>query len=104
MSSIFIHSVYFWLKEGIANEERANFEKGVNTLLGTPGVIFGKVGKVAPTRRPVIDSSYDYNLLLVFSSPQAQDAYQETDEIHKAFIANCNKFWTKVQIYDSISD
>lgn len=104
MNNIFVHAVYFWLKEDITAEGREKFKLGVNSLLDTPGLTFGHVGTPASTDRPVIDRSYSYALLLVFNSQQEHDAYQETDANHQLFISSCKEFWTKVQIFDSIQE
>lgn len=94
------HVVFFWLKPGLAAEERARFETGVRSLLSIPNLVTGSVGRPAPTEvRPVIDRSYDFGLLTVFKDLAAHDAYQ-VDPIHLAFIEQCKGYWTRVQVYD----
>jgi hypothetical protein len=102
MNKLFSHSVYFWLKPDITIADKINFEKGAKTLLSTRGLLFGHIGIAANTRRDVIESTYHYNLLLVFKDQEAHDDYQTIDETHQKFIVNCRKYWEKIKIYDSI--
>jgi len=97
---MFIHHVFFWLKEELSQEDVQNFEKGVKSLLSIQHLTSGDVGKPAGTARPVIDSSYSYSLLLQFTDEAAHDAYQ-VDPIHQKFVETCAPYWSKVLIYDS---
>lgn len=99
---MFVHHVYFWLKEGLSEEDIQTFEKGVSSLLKIEHVKMGDVGKPASTDRPVIDRSYSYSLLLMFENQTAHDAYQPHSD-HKAFIERCSHLWERVLIYDSVS-
>jgi hypothetical protein len=97
---MFVHHVFFWLKDGLSYEEIQTFEKGVSSLLKIEHVKMGDVGKPASTDRPVIERSYSYSLLLVFEDMAAHDAYQPHPD-HKAFIEGCSHLWNRVLIYDS---
>ena len=59
----------FWLKEGLSEEERADFARGLETLkeISCKGPVITGTPAATP-ERPVIDSSYDFGLL-VFSVP-----------------------------------
>ena len=97
---MFVHSVFFWLKEDLNEEERANFKKGVESLLDCEGVVTGYIGTPAATTRPVVDSSYDISIAVVMADLAGHDKYQE-DPIHLEFINTFKDYWTKVQIYDA---
>lgn len=99
---MFVHHVFFWMKEGLTEAEKQLFEKTVQGLLTIEQVKLGDVGIPAATDRPVIDRSYQYSLLLVFANKEAHDAYQP-HPMHKAFVDTCSHLWTKVLIYDSDS-
>ena len=99
---MFVHHVFFWLKEGLNEEEIQVFEKSVFSLLKIEHVKTGDVGKPAPTDRPVIDRSYSYSLLLIFEDKAAHDAYQP-HPVHQQFVDSCSHLWSKVLIYDSES-
>jgi len=97
---MFVHHVFFWLKDGLETHDIQKFENTVNTLPPIEHVNFGEVGKPAKTNRPVIERSYTYSLLLVFSNETEHDNYQ-VHPIHKAFVDSCSHLWAKVLIYDS---
>lgn len=97
---MFTHHVFFWLKEGITQEEISKFEKGVKSLLDVEHVVSAHIGKPASTDRPVIDRTYSYSLLLIFEDKAGHDAYQP-HPIHKKFVEDCSPLWTRVLIYDS---
>lgn len=99
---MFTHHVFFWLKNDLSRDDIQKFEKGVTSLLQIEHITTGDVGKPAATNRPVIDRSYTYSLLLVFSDQAAHDAYQP-HPVHKKFVEECSGLWDKVLIYDSES-
>lgn len=98
---MFVHHVFFWLKENLTQEEIKQFEEGVKSLLTIESVKFGDVGKPAATDRPIIERSYSYSLLTAFENKEDHDAYQPPNEIHKKFVNECSHLWQKVLIYDS---
>lgn len=99
MSIGFVHTVYFWLKEGTTEADKTAFEGGLATLgtISTVQTIF--FGPPAHTPRDVVDNSYGYGLTLLFANRADQDAYQ-VDPIHDAFIAAHKHIWERVQVYD----
>lgn len=95
-----IHSVYFWLKEGLTLDQLAEFRQGLNSLAKIDGVVALHVGTPAATPpRPVIDASYDFALLVILPNLAAHDTYQ-VHPLHKAFLAKFGDWWTRVAIYD----
>ena len=99
---MFVHHVFFWLKDDLAQTDVQKFEETVKTLPGISHVKMGDVGKAASTNRPVIDTTYSYSLLLIFESEAKHDEYQ-VDPTHLKFVDTCSSFWSKVLIYDSES-
>ena len=99
---MFVHHVFFWLKEDLNSQDVRKFEEGVSSLLPIEHVHLGEIGKPAKTNRPVIERSYSYSLLLVFNNQAEHDSYQ-VHPTHTAFVENCSHLWTKVLIYDSES-
>ena len=53
----FVHTVFFWLKEGTTGEEKSEFEKGMLQLGTTESIGKYYMGIPADTDRDVIDSS-----------------------------------------------
>ena len=96
-----VHAVYFWLKPELTEAQRAEFQRGVETLAGIASVEQVYIGRPAATpKRPVIDDSYAVALVVLCKDLAAQEAYQ-VDPLHLAFVANFKTYWTRVQIYDS---
>lgn len=100
---MFVHAVYFWLRPDLTLSERATYAAGVRSLLTIEGVAHGWVGVPAPTDRPVIERGYSQALVVVFADEAAHDAYQ-VHPVHDRFREECGGFWTRVQIFDSITE
>ena len=98
---MFVHHVFFWLKENLDVADIKKFEDGVKSLLKIDSVKFGDVGKPASTDRPIIERSYSYSLVTAFENKAGHDSYQPPNEIHKKFVDEYSHLWTKVLIYDS---
>ncbi len=98
---MFIHHVYFWLKNSGNKEDKAKLIEGLKKLSKVKTIKNFYIGQAAATRRDVIDSSYDVSWLLFFDNPADQDSYQ-TDSIHLKFVEECSSLWQKVVVYDSI--
>ena len=99
---MFVHAVYFWLRENLTPPEREHFVAGLRSLRAIDGVVQGYIGVPAPTDRPVIDRSYSWSLVLVFANEADHDAYQ-IDPVHDRFRTECSPYWTIVRIYDSVT-
>jgi hypothetical protein len=96
-----IHTVFFWLKDGLSDEQVAYFESELAKLPSIDAVASGATGKPAATEpRPVTDDSFSYHLSLTFDSIADQDAYQVHPD-HSVFVANCKDLWERVVVYDS---
>lgn len=101
---MFVHSVYFWLRDDLSAEERDRFARGVNALRDIESVRHAWIGGPAPTPdRPVIDSSYSCALIVVFDDMGGHDEYQ-VHPLHERFKQECGDLWTRVLIYDSLDD
>lgn len=98
-----IHSVYFWLKEGLSENEKRSFVSELNKLSAIRGIVSTFVGVPADTNRPVVERSYTYALIINFVDNGAQEAYQ-VDPIHKAFVEKNRPLWTKIVVFDSVND
>jgi len=96
-----IHSVFFWLNDGLSDERVAFFESELAKLPAIDVVASGVIGKPAATEaRPVTDHSFSYHLSLTFSSVADHNAYQVHPR-HDAFVAACKDLWLRVIVYDS---
>lgn len=96
-----IHTVFFWLKDGLSDEQVALFETEVAKLPSIETVASGAIGKPAPTEtRPVTDHSFSYHLSLTFDSIEDHNAYQIHPD-HDVFVDKCKDLWDRVVVYDS---
>lgn len=101
LKNLFIHHVYFWLKDPVTAEARSRFEKGLSNLVTVDTIVDYNIGVPAGTNREVIDGSYTYSLLVTFKNRKDQDIYQ-THPTHLKFIEDCSALWERVVVYDSV--
>ena len=101
----FVHNVYFWLKNPDKLEDTSAFEIAIRKLIRTnPQATSNHFGKAAATeKRVVVDNSFTYFYMMVFSDLETQNTYQ-TDPTHKLFIKEAAHLWERVIVYDSISE
>lgn len=102
LGELFIHHVFFWLKEPDNQDARAKFEKAARELVTIETIIDHHIGVPAPTAREVIDSSYTYSVLTTYRNKDDQDIYQ-THPKHLKFIEDCQDLWERVLVYDTVS-
>jgi hypothetical protein len=99
---MFIHSVYFWLREDLTASERERFEHGVHSLAAIDEVASGYIGTPAPTDRPVIERGYSRSLVFLFADQRAHDAYQ-AHPVHDRFREDCAGYWRDIRIFDTVT-
>lgn len=99
---MFVHSVYFWLKPDLTEEQRAKFWESVRSLTAIESVRHGFAGSPASTDRPIVDRSYSCALILIFDAAAGHDAYQ-VHPVHDQFRKECEPFWSRVLIYDAVN-
>lgn len=99
---MFIHAVYFWLRDDLSPADTSRFVAGLESLRAIEDVRDGWIGLPAATDRPVIDRSYSRALVLLFDDAKAQERYQR-HPVHDRFRDECSGYWTAIRIYDSIT-
>lgn len=102
MGDIFIHHVFFWLKDPANRQKAEHFEKALKDLVTINSIGQFHLGKPAETRREVIDNSYQYSLLTIFKSRKEHDSYQ-VHPVHDAFRIIAGEMCSKVLVYDSVN-
>jgi len=81
---MYSHIVIFWTKlekPNAAEELIAGAERYLKVI---PGILHFHVGKMVPSPRPVVDSSYQVGLNVVFPSKQVREEYR-AHPLHKQF-------------------
>ena len=101
MENVFIHHVYFWLKNSGNEADRDQLVKGLRKLSNATTIKQFHIGEPANTSRGVIDSSYAVSWMLIFENDADQATYQ-TDPIHLKFIEECAHLWSRVVVYDAV--
>ncbi|TXK51954.1 Dabb family protein [Pontibacter qinzhouensis] len=99
--NMFVHHVYFWLKNPDSAADKAKLIEGLNTLKGIKQIKMAHIGVPANTNRSVIERGYAVSWLLFFDNQQEQDVYQE-HPVHLKFVENYSQLWEKVIVYDSV--
>ena len=102
VESTFIHTVYFWFKEGVTDAQKEDFRiNGMAALAKAPTIHKVFYGPPAGTPREVVDNSYDFAWICHFKNSEDQNAYQ-VEPIHLKFIADYKDIWERVQVYDNL--
>lgn len=98
---IFVHHVFFWLKNPGSAADRDKLVEGLKTLTKISTLRKYYIGYPAPTSRGVIDSSYAVSWLTFFNDLAGEEVYQK-HPIHLKFIEDYGHLWEKVIVYDSV--
>jgi|SRR6266498_2139198 len=101
VKEMFVHHVYFWLKNPGSSEDKTKLIEGLKKLSKVGTIKMFQIGVPAATNRDVIDRTYAASWLAIFDDQPAQDSYQ-TDPIHLKFVEECSSLWSKVIVYDSV--
>ena len=101
LENIFIHHVFFWLKEN--NESnRDQLIEGLKKLPAIPTIKKFHIGVPANTHRNVVERSYSVSWMILFDNAEDEENYQN-DPVHLNFVKECSHLWNKVVVYDSIN-
>jgi hypothetical protein len=100
--NMFIHHVYFWLKNPSSQQDKQKLKEGLEKLSSVSTIKMFHIGQPANTNRDVIDTSYSVSWMLMFENNEDQDSYQ-VDPIHLNFVEECKHLWSKVIVYDSVA-
>jgi hypothetical protein len=101
LNNIFVHHVYFWLKNPDTKEDFDQLVAALKELSKVKSIKSYHIGVPAGTSRDVIDGTYAISWLTIFNSAKDEEKYQK-DPIHLEFIKNNQHLWSQVKVYDSI--
>ena len=99
--NVFIHHVFFWLKEPSRIEDLDQLVTGLKKLSTVKTIRRFHIGVPATTNRDVIERSYSVSWFVLFDSMEDEESYQ-TDPIHLKFVEECSHLWKKVVVHDSV--
>lgn len=95
------HTVYFYLNEDVTEEERQQFEEGLEALLSIEEIYKSEMGVPADTPdREVTDHSFGYSIFTWFESMDDYNVYAEHPD-HIEFIEQYESLWADVKVYDT---
>lgn len=97
---MFIHHVFFYLKNPDSIEDKAALIAGLNEMRPIQEFKLIHIGEPSSTNRDVIERGYQVSWLLIFANKADQDVYQ-VHPLHKQFVEKCSHLWSKVVVYDS---
>ena len=99
---LFVHSVYFWLKEEVTEVQQDSFVDILRELEQIESVQALELGIPAGTPRTVVDNTYDVALFVYFEDRIGHDKYQ-SDTIHTDAISRFEGWVDSVRIYDALT-
>jgi hypothetical protein len=97
---VFVHHVYFWLKEPGNAQARDALVAGLRRLAVAPDIMWSHIGLPAASERGVVDDSYSVSWLVFLADRAAEERYQ-VDPIHLKFVEECSPLWERVVVYDT---
>ncbi|MDI9877360.1 MULTISPECIES: Dabb family protein [Bacteroidota] len=97
---IFIHHVYFWLKNPSSEADKNKLIEGLTGLSKVPTIRFHHIGTPASTNRSVIERGYSVSWMLFFDNLEEEEIYQK-HPIHLKFVEDYSHLWEKVIVYDA---
>ena len=97
---VFVHHVYFWLKEPSDAQAREALIGGLRRLRAAPDILWSHIGLPAESERGVVDDSYSVSWLVFLADRAAEERYQ-VDPIHLKFVEECSPLWERVVVYDT---
>jgi hypothetical protein len=97
------HIVVAWLKNPGNEADRQKLIDTSRKFLQIPGVINVSAGRAVPSTRPVVDSTFDVAVVIVFRDEAALRSY-DVHPIHRQAVDEVLKPLVKKQIVYDLSD
>lgn len=95
------HTVYFYLNEDVTEEQKQEFEQGLEALLSIEEIYKSEIGVPAGTPdREVTDHAFGYSIFVWFENMDDYNVYAEHPD-HMDFIDQFESLWADVKVYDS---
>lgn len=99
------HAVFVWLKKpGNAADRQKLIDAAKMLKSKLPEVETLTVGQMLPSKRPIVDSTYDVGFVMRFATQAAMDRYEQSDVHQKAVKELLLPISKKVQVYDFVTE
>lgn len=99
------HVVLVWLKQSGNPGDRQKLIDAAKMLAREiPEVETLSVGQMLPSKRAVVDSTYDVGFVMRFANAAAMDRYEQCDLHQKTVKEQLHPLAKKVQVYDFVSE
>ncbi|MFC1462026.1 Dabb family protein [Verrucomicrobiota bacterium] len=96
------HVVVCWLKESGNAEARDRIAKASHAFSDIPGVISVKAGTMLPSKRAIVDSTFDVAIVLVFPDEKTMKKYLVHPRHQKAVKDILQPLVKKILVYDFV--
>lgn len=99
------HAVFVWLKKpGDAADRQKLIDAAKMLKRELHEVETLTVGQMLPSKRPIVDSTYDVGFVMRFANQAAMDRYEQSDVHQKAVKELLLPISKKVQVYDFVTE
>jgi len=96
-----VHSVYFYFKDDVTEDQIAKCRKMAEDLKGIETVKDLFVGSPAAVpERPVLVRGYKFGITVLFDSIEDHNIYQ-AHQLHTDYLTNA-PLWEKVRVFDTM--
>ena len=97
-----VHSVYFWLNDGVTEEQSEQLIRDSKAMLGPlPCVKQLDVGRPLGKARGVVDGSYQVAVVVYFADQAGYDTYIKHPQ-HLKLVEKHKALWAKIVVYDFV--
>jgi hypothetical protein len=99
----YVHVVVLWLKHpGDAQDRQTLIDTSRSFVGKIPGLMSVSAGEMLPSTRPVVDSTYDVGLVMVFDSEEALQKYPSYPVHQRALKEVLGPLVDHYRVYDCV--
>jgi Stress responsive A/B Barrel Domain len=99
------HAVFVWLKKpGNATDRQKLIDTTRMLKREIPEVEALTVGPMLPSKRPIVDSTYDVGFVMRFATQAAMDRYEQSTTHQNAVKNILMPMVKKIQVYDFVTE
>lgn len=99
-----VHVVCVWLKDSGDAAKRRQLLGAGDTLRAIPGLLTLSKGQCLPSKRPIVDSTYDTAFVMTFADAEAMQRYVDHPAHQKAVKEVLGPLAKKVVVYDFMEE